>query len=577
MYFSLMPRLAWLGPLLVLLGAGAFEPTSVTAAEPVEVRFAYGSEKDAWLQAVTKTFNERQEKTRGGTAIRIKLLPMGSGQCVDAAFAKDKNIHLLSPAAAVWMRIGDARAQAESGNKSATLVSGQTRSLVRSPVVIAMWKRMAQAIGWGEIDIGWNDLADLIEESNKEKKGWGIKGFPKWGAFKFAHTHPELSNSGLLGLMAMAYAGVDKSKNLTVKDIEHPAIKRLLVDIEGSIQYYGESTGFLANSMLARGPENISAVVMYENLVIESYDPKKKCPEPIVAIYPREGTFWSDHPAGVVKAPWVTAEHAEAAEKYLDFLLAAPQQQLAVKYGFRPGDAKLSPGTKIELGETFTQAYGVDPKQPKRVLEAPNRDVVEAILKLWREQKRRTRLVLAIDISFSMNRDMKLINARNAAAEMVEGLGENDTLTLLVFNDRVHTLLKDVPLKTGRKQIVDKIRNLKAKGSTALYDAVIESCRLVGGEDTAVQAIILLSDGVDVSSKSDKQKMMALLDGKGSSVPLIFTVAYGRPDDTDDPPDRPLLREIAKKSRAKFYDATPQNIRKAIQDINAFFGSKVKE
>jgi Ca-activated chloride channel family protein len=573
---SLLLRLAWLGPLLVLLGAGAFEPSRVAAAENVEVRFAYGSEKDAWLQAVTKTFNERQEKTRGGAVIRIKLLPMGSGQCVDAAFARDKNIHVISPAAAVWIRIGDARAQSQTGSKDATLTR-PTRSLVRSPIVIAMWKRMAQAIGWGEIDIGWNDLADLIEESNKEKKGWGIKGFPKWGAFKFAHTHPELSNSGLLGLIAMAYAGVDKSRNLTVKDIQHPAIKRLLVDIEGSIQYYGESTGFLANSMIARGPENISAVVMYENLVIESYDPRKKCPEPIVAIYPREGTFWSDHPAGVVKAPWVTAEHAEAAEKYLDFLLAAPQQQQAVKYGFRPGDARLPPSAKIELGEMFTRAYGVDAKQPKRILEAPHGDVVDAVLKLWREQKRRTRLVLAIDVSFSMNRDEKLINARKAAVEMVEGLGENDTLTLLVFNDRVHTLLKDVSLKTGRQQIVDKINGLKAKGSTALYDAVIESCRLVGGEDTAVQAIILLSDGVDVSSKNDKQKMMGLLDAKGGSVPLIFTVAYGRPDDTDDPPDRPLLREIAKKSRAKFYDATPQNIRKAIQDINAFFGSKVKE
>ena len=51
----------------------------------------------------------------------------------------------------------------------------------------------------------------------------------------------------------------------------------------------------------------------------------------------------------------------------------------------------------------------------------------------------------------------------------------------------------------------------------------------------------------------------------------------GRPDDTDDPPDRPLLLAIAKKTNAKYYDATPENIQKAIQDINAFFGSKVKE
>ncbi len=234
---------------------------------------------------------------------------------------------------------------------------------------------------------------------------------------------------------------------------------------------------------------------------------------------------------------------------------------------------------QIPLGKMFTRAYGVDPNLPKpnRILEPPHRDVVEAILKLWQEQKRRTRLVLAIDISFSMNRDEKLVNARKAAIEMVERLGENDTLTLLVFNDRVKTVLKEVPLKTGRQKIIKAIEGLKAKGSTALYDAVIEACKVVGGDDTAVQAIILLSDGVDVSSVNSKKKMMDLIDPQLPSVPLVFTIAYGRPDDTDDPPDRPLLKEIAQRSRAKYYDATPQNIRKAIQDINAFFGSKVVE
>jgi Ca-activated chloride channel family protein len=545
------------------------------AAADLELLFSYGSEKDSWLKAVTKVFNANKVKLQDGGVIRVKLEPMGSGQCIDAAFSKTKKVHLISPAAAVWIKSGNARAQ-QAGGPGVALV-GPTRSLVRSPIVIAMWKRMAEAIGWGKFDVGWNDLADLIEEANKEKKGWGVKGHPQWGSFKFAHTHPELSNSGLLGLIAMAYAGVDKTKNLTVKDIQHPAIKRLLVDIEGSVLYYGESTGFLAKSMLARGPENISACVLYENVVIESYDPKVKCPEPIVAVYPREGTFWSDHPVGVVKAPWVTARHAEAAEKYIEFLLAPPQQQEAVKFGFRPGDYKAAGGAKIELGKSFTKAFGVDPTMPKRILEAPGPDVVEAALKLWREQKRRTRLVLAIDISFSMNRDGKLENARKAAVEMVEGLGENDTLTLVVFNNRVQTVLKEVPLKTGRQKIVKALRELKAKGSTALYDAVMESCKLAGGDDSAVQAVILLSDGVDVSSSTPRKQMLDRLDGKTSPVPLIFTIAYGRPDDTDDPPDRPLLQLIARKSRAQYYDASPKDIRKAIQDINAFFGSKVKE
>jgi Ca-activated chloride channel family protein len=38
---------------------------------------------------------------------------------------------------------------------------------------------------------------------------------------------------------------------------------------------------------------------------------------PVVAIYQKEGTFWSDHPAGVVERDWVTPEHREAAKIHI--------------------------------------------------------------------------------------------------------------------------------------------------------------------------------------------------------------------------------------------------------------------
>jgi Ca-activated chloride channel family protein len=40
-------------------------------------------------------------------------------------------------------------------------------------------------------------------------------------------------------------------------------------------------------------------------------------PFPVVAIYQKEGTFWSDHPAGVVERDWVTPEHREAAKIHI--------------------------------------------------------------------------------------------------------------------------------------------------------------------------------------------------------------------------------------------------------------------
>ena len=35
---------------------------------------------------------------------------------------------------------------------------------------------------------------------------------------------------------------------------------------------------------------------------------RDKLPFPLVAVYPAEGTFWEDHPSGVVDADWVTPQ-----------------------------------------------------------------------------------------------------------------------------------------------------------------------------------------------------------------------------------------------------------------------------
>jgi hypothetical protein len=71
--------------------------------------------------------------------------------------------------------------------------------------------------------------------------------------------------------------------------------------------------------------------VLYERVVLESTSPQYHLPFPVVAIYPKEGTFWSDHPIGVVEREWVTPEHREAAKVYIDYLLARPQQERALQ------------------------------------------------------------------------------------------------------------------------------------------------------------------------------------------------------------------------------------------------------
>ena len=174
--------------------------------------------------------------------------------------------------------------------------------------------------------------------------------------------------------------------------------------IEQAVVHYGSSTGFFGNKMFAGGPGYLSAAVLYENMVIESYG-RNDLPFPVVAVYPKEGTFWSDHPVGVVERPWVTPEHRDAAEKYVEFLLDGPQQRRALEFGFRPGDVA------IPLAAPLDTAHGVDPKQPQTTLEVPSATVIKAAVDLWRKRKKHANVVLPIDISGSM-RGKKINNAK---------------------------------------------------------------------------------------------------------------------------------------------------------------------
>src|SRR5262249_24251552 len=139
----------------------------------VDVLFTYGSEKQTWIEEATATFNRGRHKTAGGKVIHVEAVPMGSGECVDEILTRQRQPHIISPASAAFIKLGNAESRGKTGRD----LVGDTRNLVLSPVVIAMWQTMAQAIGWGSRPIGWRDVVDLA----RQPEGWAAHGHPEWG------------------------------------------------------------------------------------------------------------------------------------------------------------------------------------------------------------------------------------------------------------------------------------------------------------------------------------------------------------------------------------------------------------
>jgi Ca-activated chloride channel family protein len=538
-------------------------PASKAAKAPANaltVRIAYGSEKKAWLTDSIEAFHRTQPKTAAGRPIRIEALAEGSAESMESILAGRNDIAVWSPASSLLVDVLNDRWAEGKGVGSGKPIVESATPLVLSPVVIAMWEPMARALGWPDKPLGWAEVAGFATSGET----WGRHGHPEWGAFKFGHTHPGYSNSGAVALVAAAYAGAGKTRDLKPEDVSKAA--PFLRKVQANVVHYGRSTGFFAEKMYTRGPGYLSAAVLYENLVVESYlDPQyRNKPFPVVAVYPREGTFWCDHPYAILQLPSVTPEVREAAESFKAFLLSGERQRAALqRFGFRPADPQ------IPLGPPLDTAHGVDPAQPKNVLENPKVAVTRKILDSFESVKRPVAVTFVIDTSGSMNGE-PLARAKAGARVFMEGLPAGDTVRLLFFSSSPRWV-SESPEAVGvaRPRLVSAIDSAFADGGTALYDSILEALKPPPGIPAgAAQAVIVLTDGQDTDSHSKLPELLGRLGQKGgeeASAPRIFAIAYG------DKADPGVLKQIAEAGGGAFFSGTPKDIQKVYAELATFF------
>jgi len=525
---------------------------------PLVLIIAYGSEKKTWLEEQSRKFEAGQPRLRSGRPIRVDARAMGSGEALQSIVAGDLKPHVFSPASNAYVSLLNRAWQSQEGHIAPLSPAGEP--VVLSPLVIAMWKPMAEALGWPKKPLGWRDLLKI----NANPKGWGALGHPEWGAFKLGHTHPEFSNSGLLSVLAEAYAGAKKTRGLTTADLERKATRDFVAGVERTVVHYGKSTGFFADKMHERGPSYVSAAVLYENLVIESYALTREATFPLVAVYPVEGTFWSDHPFATLDAPWVGPDEREAAQLFFAFLKAKPQQERALALGFRPAD------TAIPMDAPIDAEHGVDPKQPQTLLEIPDTATLEGLLGLWRESKKAADVVFVFDKSGSMN-GKPLTEAKAGAKAFLAALGERDEMTLVLFDSTIYPPYGPLPLTAANRiTLQSRIDGIIANGGTALYEATANAYALASERARAypnqIHAVVVMTDGKDESSKLTLDALLRGLDVEGGGAPVkVFTIAYGKQVEGD------VLGRIAEAAQGTTVRGSVDTIVQVYRDMASFF------
>ncbi len=577
--------LAVVAGLLVACGGDGNEAEApTTPSNCVTVDTAVSPEKLDLLTALAESFNRRNERV-GGDCVVVRVQKKSSGVGMSAlANGWDERTDgpkpvIWSPAASSWGAILNQRL-ADRG--AAAMTSPDAQPFMLTPLVIAMPKPMANAMGYPATPVEWSDILRLAQDP----QGWALYGHPEWGPFRLGKTNPNFSTSGLSALIAQNYAAVGKTQDLTSEDLTNPATVEFNRGIESAVVHYGDITmTFLNNWYRAdrRGTAltYASAVAVEEKSVIDYnagnpdgvLDPgeePRKPKTPLVAVYPAEGTLYSDSPFFILDAPWVTDAKRQAATKFQEFVQEPANQRRVLKFGFRPANPKVSIAAPVDA------AHGVDPSQPATLLQVPRPKVMVDLLDQWAVNRKTARVLIVLDVSGSMgdsagadSSDTKLELAKRAAVQALDDFKDDDEVGLRIFStglgpDQSRMYLDLVPIGAigqNREMLKRQIGNLIPTNGTPLFDVAAASYRdVLNGYDPArINAVLLLTDGRndDGNSADDRRQESNLLTqirqgstGENAKPVRVFTIGYGADA------DMPSLRSMAEASNAAAYNAT---------------------
>ncbi|MEV8631206.1 substrate-binding and VWA domain-containing protein [Streptosporangium sp. NPDC051023] len=545
-------------------GAENEENRAACQGQAVTIRIASSQDKIATLREAAKEYSGR---TVAGHCTVVTVDAVNSGRSM-RTLAKGwdertdgKRPDVWTPSASTWLAL--LRQQVGGSDHTVPVTDGKPPSIVSSPMVIAMPRPMAEALGWPGKEIGWSDLARLATDP----QGWAAHGHPEWGRFKLGKTNPNFSTSGLSATVGAYFAATGATSDLTSADVADPKTREFVGSVEQSIVHYGDvSTTFMDNLLRAddRGSamSYISAVTIDEKTVSD-YNQGNPSGEPetqgkhaaprtrLVAVNPKEGTLLTDHP--YIELTWMDPAKKAVADDFLTYLHSDRIQSRFQSYGFRGFDGKPGP--------MAVEANGILPNAKITTLSPPSPAVLDKVLRSWAELRKRANVLIVVDKSGSMETEVsgtgesRLQLASKAAINALPQFRKDDRVGLWSFsvaedgeNDYRELVPVDAISNTG-PELTRQLGMLTAGGETGLYDTALAAVeRMRAAKDLeAINAVVFLTDGKNEKGNGiDLDNLLRRL----TPEVRLFTIGYGEGADQD------VLRRIAEATDGAAYDSS---------------------
>ena len=459
-----------------------------------------------------------------------------------------------SPAASSWGAILNQRLSDRGEPEMAT----DAEPFMLTPLVIAMPEPMADALGYPETPIGYADILRLANDP----AGWGAFGHPEWGPFRLGKTNPNFSTSALSATIAQYYAATGKTADLSLEDLNRPEVQQFARGVESAVVHYGDITMTFLNNWFRNDVRDTaltyaSAVAVEEKSVIDYnkgnpdgvLSPGEEAREPrvpLVAVYPKEGTLYSDNPFIVLDAPWVTDEAREGARAFEEFIKRPEAQRRVLEFGFRPGNVD------VPIGEPISAEWGVDANQPQTLLEVPAPEVLTALLDRWAAgpQARRAsrcsstcRARWAIPPIPTVRRHRRSSTSPRPPSSRRSTSSPPTTTSVCgcsrPASARTRTRTGWISSRSGRSPVSGRASRATSttcspSTGTPLYTATEDTYddMIDAFDPTRINAVVLLSDGRNEDPENNDlegliRHLRAGSEGENSQPVRVFAIAYG--------------------------------------------------
>jgi Ca-activated chloride channel homolog len=556
------------GILLVLaLGIGGFmafyneRPTSVACpGGTLRLQVAASPDQSDVLAQAAAEYG-RQRPTVDDRCVDVQVRGVESVEAANALVTGWDEV-ALGPRPDVWVPASSAWALQvqlkRQVSKQPDVIPFERPKVATTPMVFAMPKPMAQALGWPQQPLGWEELLQAVQN----RQGWAAFNQPDWGAFRLGKLDPNLSTPGLEALIGAVFAATRQGSDLSLETLSKQAdqLRTLILGIERAPGQDADTPAtFLANLQQAdQAGETlgfVSAVPLDEKSVfdynrgslggLEDGGQRPKPKVPLVAVYPKEGTLEADHPWVVLRVPWVDAAKRRAAAGFLDYIRSEPVQVRFQEAGFRSWRGRPGPALNEEIG--------LLPDQPSRVLSPPAPQVVAAALESWNAARKRSNVLAVFDISGSMKEEVpgtggrtKMDLVKSAAGQALQLFAPETNLGSWVFSTDLgggKDWREDIPIgptnaklpngQTRRQVLLGALNSMQASnGDTGLYDTTLAAFRAVKRSyaPDRINIVVLLTDGIndDPGGGISKQELLTRLKAEqGNQKVAIITIAFG--------------------------------------------------